>query len=314
MKKPASSVEASVFFMLILLSLTSVLSFVAPRNGLIRSTSLMLGSKPPTYTELLQASKASKQTNSAPRIPAIAPVNRNAPVASSESERRTAEELPFDDAIYDHLKFVIGICCIFFISCIIKLTKNFLLINVVSHLLLFHCFFYTGKLSSRMKSDTPLTADELKTFKNSCSEIIRDAKSVLAKTPEKSAPASRAVAQATTESAPEFQNVGARRDGKDRVHKPPAEKRKESDFVIYEVGEGPSSDERPDPNSEFSALHGLKNTWEMPGMDNMTTDEYYAAINARIVSMKNKRKQTPGNSNTMVNDYFESLSRPRAPT
>ena len=168
-----------------------------------------------------------------------------------------------------------------------------------------------------MKSDKPLTPDDLKSFKNSCTEIIRDAKTVLAKAPENSAPASRAVAPAATDPVLEFQNVGARRDGKDRVHKPPVDKRvtqKEPKVIIHEMGEGPTSDERPDPNSEFSALHGLKNTWEMPGMDNMTTDEYYAAINARIVSMKNKRKQTPGNSNTMVNDYFESLSRPRAPT
>lgn len=125
------------------------------------------------------------------------------------------------------------------------------------------------------------------------------------------------VTPATPEPAFEFQNVSARRDGKDRVHKPPAQKQvsqRESDFVIHEMGEGPRSEEAPDPNSEFSDLHGLSNTWQMPGMDNMTTDEYYAAINARIVSMKNKRKQTPGNSNTMVNDYFESLSKPRPST
>ena len=316
-KMSASSIETSVFIILLLLSLTSVLSFVAPRNALIRSTSLMLSSKPPTYAELLQASKASKQNNSAPRQPAIAPVIRNAPAVSTEIERQAVDELPFDDAIYEHLKFVIGISFFYVVSSIIKLIGILCSSTWSSTYVLFYCFVPTGKLSSRMKSDKPLTPDELKSFKNSCTEIIRDAKTVLAKAPEKSAPASRTVAPAATEPVLEFQNVGARRDGKDRVHKPPVEKRvtqKESEFVIYEMGEGPTSDERPDPNSEFSALHGLKNTWEMPGMDNMTTDEYYAAINARIVSMKNKRKQTPGNSNTMVNDYFESLSRPRAPT
>lgn len=86
---------------------------------------------------------------------------------------------------------------------------------------------------------------------------------------------------------------------------------KETDFVIYEAGDGPRSEDIPDPNSPFSDLHGLSNTWQMPGMDDMTTDEYYAAINKRIVDMKNKRKITDRGSNTMVDDYFESLSKPR---
>ena len=120
-KMAASSIETSMFIILLLLSLTSVLSFVAPRNALIRSTSLMLSSKPPTYAELLQASKAPKQNNSAPRQPAIAPVIRNAPVVSTEVERQAVDELPFDDAIYEHLKFVIGISFAFVVSSMIKL-------------------------------------------------------------------------------------------------------------------------------------------------------------------------------------------------
>ena len=58
-------------------------------------------------------------------------------------------------------------------------------------------------------------------------------------------------------------------------------------------------------------MHGLSNTWQIAGMDNMTTDEYYKAINKRIVDMKDKRRSTEGSSNTMVNDYFDSLSKPR---
>ena len=112
-------------------------------------------------------------------------------------------------------------------------------------------------------------------------------------------------------------NVESRRDGRDVVHKSPTQKKmtsKESDFMIYEAGEGPRSDEVPDPDSPFADLHGLSNTWQIEGMDNMTTEEYYSAINKRLLDMKKKRKVTDRSSNTMVTDYFESLSKPRKAT
>jgi hypothetical protein len=65
--------------------------------------------------------------------------------------------------------------------------------------------------------------------------------------------------------------------------------------------------------SAFDALKGLKSTWEIPGSDYMTTEEYYAAINKRIADMKKKRRQIEGHTATMVQDYFDSLSRPRKP-
>jgi hypothetical protein len=163
-----------------------------------------------------------------------------------------------------------------------------------------------------MKSTTPLTADELKRFKDSCMAIISDSKPVSA---------NRQVVTKADEviSTPYPKDMGldvaARRNGKDEVHKAlPVVKKyasKNEEFVVHEAGEGPRSEDEPDPNSPFADLHGLSNTWQMPGMDHMTTEEYYAAINKRIVDMKNKRKFTEGSSNTMVNDYFESLSKPR---
>ena len=173
-----------------------------------------------------------------------------------------------------------------------------------------------------MKSSVQLTPQELEMFKVSCNEIIRDAKTALA-SPEvkpKATPVPVRVPEPEVmevEVMPAFKNVEARRDGRDVVHKPPAMKRptpKESSFEIFAAGEGPASEEKPDPNSPFADLHGLSNTWQMPGMDNMTTDEYYAAINKRIQDMKNKRKAAPGfNSATMVSDYFDSLSKKPEP-
>lgn len=162
-----------------------------------------------------------------------------------------------------------------------------------------------------MKSDTPLTADKLEKFRSSCLEIIKDAKK--STNDATIAAPSTSAAQEGVFSTPEPEDVGkkveARRNGKDMVHK--ALPAKNPEFVIYEAGTGPPSEETPDPDSPYSAMHGLSNTWQIAGMDNMTTEEYYKAINKRIVDMKDKRRSTEGSSNTMVNDYFDSLSKPR---
>lgn len=167
-----------------------------------------------------------------------------------------------------------------------------------------------------MKSDTPLTAEKLEQFRSSCSEIIRDAKKLTGDAPITATPTT--AVQEGVFSTPEPEDVGkkveARRNGKDVVHKAlPVKKNalNNKELVIHQAGEGPASDEKPDPNSPYSDLHGLSNTWQIAGMDNMTTEEYYAAINKRILDMKDKRRSTEGSSNTMVNDYFDSLSRPR---
>lgn len=160
-----------------------------------------------------------------------------------------------------------------------------------------------------MKSGVSLSSEELNNFQNSCLEIIRDAKATVGGV------VTNVEKDDEVFSTPFPKDMGLvadRRNGKDIVHKAAPIKRnapKQQEFIVYEAGEGPASEDKPDPNSPFSDLHGLSNTWQMPGMDNMTTGEYYAAINKRIVDMKNKRKFTEGSSNTMVNDYFESLSR-----
>ena len=164
-----------------------------------------------------------------------------------------------------------------------------------------------------MKSTTPLTADELARFKDSCLAIISDSKPVSV---TRQVETNDDGVISTPYPKDMGLNVAARRNGKDEVHKAmPIVKKfapKAEEFVIHEAGEGPPSEDEPDPNSPFADLHGLSNTWQMPGMDHMTTDEYYKAINKRIVDMKNKRKSSEGSSNTMVNDYFESLSKPRS--
>lgn len=173
-----------------------------------------------------------------------------------------------------------------------------------------------------MKSDIPLSKEDLKTFQISCDAIISDAKapfkteevvqnSYIAPPVIKQVQAAPVVKQSVQEKriVEEALNTAARRNGQDIVHKAPKSGKEEEFETIWEAGDGPRSEDSPDPDSPYSDLHGLKNTWQIANMDNMSTEEYYAAINKRILDMKNKRKASEGSSQTMVDDYFESLNR-----
>ena len=75
-----------------------------------------------------------------PAAPSSSSVSRPAPAAAVAAAAAPADSgLPFSDDLYDHLKFVIG------------------------------------KLSARMRTDTPLTRDELARFQASADRIIDDA-------------------------------------------------------------------------------------------------------------------------------------------
>jgi hypothetical protein len=64
-----------------------------------------------SYAEMLQRSKLAKLTRSGESIPTSQPVQKPAVVASKKQSttiKDDKDKLPFDDAIYDNLKFVIG--------------------------------------------------------------------------------------------------------------------------------------------------------------------------------------------------------------
>ena len=106
----SSTLQASAFKLLLLIAVTSVFSFVPNVNTLSRSTCTMLSAKPLSYVELLQAAKLAKQNNGGAVGQApVAPVPRKvAPAVTPVSTRANIVEQPFDDATYEHLKFVIG--------------------------------------------------------------------------------------------------------------------------------------------------------------------------------------------------------------
>ena len=64
-----------------------------------------------------------------------------------------------------------------------------------------------------------------------------------------------------------------------------------------------------DPNSPFAPLHGMKSTWQVQNIDNMTTEEYYAEIYRRNREMKDLRMREEGYSRESAQDYLSSINK-----
>lgn len=116
MRLLSSNIMASAFKLILLVTATSVLSFMSGGKYTTCSVTKLYSSKPPSYAELLQASKLAKLNGGAapPRQPAprqtasVAQTAKTVPTQAQAMPRDSASELPFDDVMYDHLKFVIG--------------------------------------------------------------------------------------------------------------------------------------------------------------------------------------------------------------
>lgn len=105
----SSSSVASAIKVFLIIAVTSVFSFIP--IGKTHTQTSLFSSKPQTYAELLQASKLAKQNGVAPAtVKAIqtAQVPKSVPVPAETAVRSNPDVLPFDDVIYDHLKYVIG--------------------------------------------------------------------------------------------------------------------------------------------------------------------------------------------------------------
>ena len=63
-----------------------------------------------------------------------------------------------------------------------------------------------------------------------------------------------------------------------------------------------------DPNSPFAPLHGMGNTWQVKGMEQMSTEEYFDEVYRRMAVMKEKRSQEEGYSREAARDYFDSIN------
>jgi hypothetical protein len=62
-------------------------------------------------------------------------------------------------------------------------------------------------------------------------------------------------------------------------------------------------------DSPFLSLHGKGSSWNVEGMDKMTTEEYYAAINQRNAEIRAFRREKGLSGPRDTDDYLKSLSR-----
>jgi len=276
-------------FIISFISLKQCNGYLSIHRGMsLRSTLLFANSaKPGSYTAMLEQAQLRKskkignisnQSNSltssgsfsndyktpasSSQIQVTAPVatakSSNNIVKSSPTSSIPSNGLPFTDEIYEHLKYVIS------------------------------------KLSTRMKSQNPLTNEEFDKFSKSISAIIDDIK---INTPE----------VLTLESAQEVDWEGQQGEELSSVHDS-----RDSSPAVSSAGKIPVESRQSldmKDKDAFSAFKGSKSTWQIPGMDKMTTKEYYEAINQRLGEIRNMRKSDPGYDRDGSASYMASLSR-----
>ena len=67
---------------------------------------------------------------------------------------------------------------------------------------------------------------------------------------------------------------------------------------------------RVNESSAFEELKGLGNTWNIDGMESMTTEEYYAALNKRNSQINEQRRsQNERFGPQQMNSFLQGLSR-----
>jgi hypothetical protein len=64
-------------------------------------------------------------------------------------------------------------------------------------------------------------------------------------------------------------------------------------------------------SSDFGAFRGLRSTWEIQGMDTMTTEEYYNALNKRNSEISRERRRSSTHESNSGATYIESLNKKR---
>eukprot|EP01040_Poterioochromonas_malhamensis_P003882 gene3882-4149_t len=69
------------------------------------------------------------------------------------------------------------------------------------------------------------------------------------------------------------------------------------------------SDDQLDSQDRFSSMSGLRTTWNLPGMENMTTEQYYKALNDRNLRIQQARKEAGDQRPDEYQHFITSLSR-----
>jgi len=184
--------------------------------------------------------------------------------------------LPFSDEMYDKLKFVIE------------------------------------KLSGRMKSEAALSWDDLDRFRAAVDHIILDANipnvAYVRRINDGFTDASGGQAAPPTHSA----QVRRQESRPSRPQSPQARfDDPDADEIMSENRLAPG--EKRGAGEEIPGwmedIAGVKSTWNVPGMQSMSTEEYYQSINQRITDMKVKRKEMGVYDPEPGRSYLDSLNK-----
>jgi len=180
-------------------------------------------------------------------------------VEQEETDEENENGLPFSDAIYDEMKFVIS------------------------------------KLSDRLKYKLVLSQKDFERFEASVLSILRDARR---KAGLPVTPSTPTIARATASPSALFTPP--------QVTQMPQSSSSTSMTTITTTSPkkaGVKSDEA------FNSLKGKSSTWHVEGMDNMSTEEYYDALNKRNSAVRAQLKITSGSERNSGDKYLDSLSK-----
>jgi len=154
-----------------------------------------------------------------------------------------------------------------------------------------HLKYVIGVLTARMKSEKPLTESELKRFKGSIDAIILDSKE------------------------DSYQNDTYDNSDDSSYNE------NEDDSINYEQEETSNSNTNTNTlkassatketigDNPFSQFRG--STWNFDNMEDMSTEEYFDALNERLAAMKKKKLEVYERDelNNPSESYFENLSK-----
>jgi hypothetical protein len=153
-----------------------------------------------------------------------------------------------------------------------------------------HLTFVISQLSGRIKSESALSPSDLDKFRASCDAIIVDM--------NRGAPTMKEDVVTPPVTSANSVKASARIKSKPEVWIPQPEQSKNRKSI-----------DEADPDSPFAPLHGMGNTWQLKGMEQMTTEEYYDGIYKRMAVMKDLRQKDEGYTRESSRDYLDSINQ-----
>lgn len=248
-----------VMIVLSLLLLIDSINSYMNSNRIIRSSFMSMSM--PSYKDAFNRAKNpqlntnNKQQQPQKQQPVEAKQQRQ---INKREQEEIMDDLPFTDDMYDHLKYVIG------------------------------------SLTARMKSEKPLTSDQMKRFKDSIDAIILDSKD---------------------DDDDNSQNNNFDDDSSNSFYSDDEEIDNSNNYeaeepvtnaITYTQKAAAAKDLEGNPFTQFRG-----STWNFDNMEDMSTVEYYDALNKRLADMKQKKLEAYERDelNNPSESYFDTLAK-----